>query len=415
MSLARWLFAVILTLETSASSRAVPKPAPANAGDNELHIVGIYDGFNKTDEQIHGPKAIVKVDRPNKQVTLVLTSHSPVTWEVDAGKDTKIAKVILGGYGRQAVKGLPGNVTIVDASAKKSESPLPYAYKIDTSSFRQLITKLAKLSPVPASSFQGTYRAEAGDPFVIDKVEDDPRLSTDYPKAIPLADLPKLSFKAHHFLPDSRFPHFLIRQASYGTFTLAGAKIDDLKPLPSRVNRVTFDPVGKRYYGVRGHEIVEMDLDLKKAAKMDLGLDVPELSWPSGITFDTKRGRVILASFGGEGFLYSYHPKMGKWSTISSLNNIDLLCLAYNDRDDCLYGLQISHDEKVVLTRFNTDGAVLKNISWLASDMRDGMAPDLRGPAMDLIAVDGRIVLLAPDHLYLVDKETGKLRRAGKR
>src|SRR5262249_39846977 len=78
--------------------------------DRELHVVGICEGFTESGGKIHGGKALVTVNRPGKQVTLVLLTSDPVTWEVTLGKDTKLEKVILGGGGRSVVKGLPEKV-----------------------------------------------------------------------------------------------------------------------------------------------------------------------------------------------------------------------------------------------------------------------------------------------------------------
>src|SRR5687768_5900144 len=81
-------------------------PTPALPADDapetgtELHVVGIYEGFTETGGQVHGPKALVEVMRPGKSVTLVLTSHTPVTWHVTLGPKTGLERVVLGGHAR---------------------------------------------------------------------------------------------------------------------------------------------------------------------------------------------------------------------------------------------------------------------------------------------------------------------------
>lgn len=403
------IFACVVALERTDWSKGAPNP-PGAPNAAELHVVGSVGSPKGVGP--NGPKVIVKVDRPEKQVTLVLTSLSPVTWELDSGKGTQIEKVILGGPGRQAVTGLPETTTIVDASSARSKTPLPYASKVDTTSFRQLVQQLTKYSALPIRSFQGIEidGEDAIGPLVIDKVNHDQRLSADYPKATPLADLPKLAFKAHHYVPDLRHSHFF--HVSYGEFTLAGPNLSDLKPLPPRVRRVTFDPIAERYYGIRDHGIVEMDREKKKVTAMELGLDVPELSSPSGITFDTKRRRVLLA---GSRYLYSYDPKLGKWSTVSNLERISLNALTYDVKNDRLFGLQVTHDDKIILTQFDMKGAVVKDLKWSASDMREDFGSYPSQMPIDLIARDGSVVLVAPDHLYLIDLEKQKVMLADKR
>src|SRR5262245_59147413 len=70
--------------------------------DRELHVVGLYEGYTKSNGQIHGDRAQVQVSRPGKKVTLVLVSYKPMTWEVAVNKNTTVEKVILGGAAKQA-------------------------------------------------------------------------------------------------------------------------------------------------------------------------------------------------------------------------------------------------------------------------------------------------------------------------
>lgn len=70
---------------------------PPDNTKTEVHLVSIYEGGEQTGDQIHGPRARVHVDRPGKQVTLVLTSYSGATWHVTASEGTQIHEVILGG------------------------------------------------------------------------------------------------------------------------------------------------------------------------------------------------------------------------------------------------------------------------------------------------------------------------------
>ena len=81
-----------------------------------MHLVCIYEGYCKTGEQIHGPKARVIVNRPGKEVTLVLTSYGPVTWEISPQDKTQIVKIILGGDAKQAVMGVPADTPITEGA-----------------------------------------------------------------------------------------------------------------------------------------------------------------------------------------------------------------------------------------------------------------------------------------------------------
>ena len=47
--------------------------------------------------------------------------------------------------------------------------------------------------------------------------------------------------------------------ASFGTFTLDGPKLDSLKPLPTRIQKVAVDPETKKMYGISSHEVFRID------------------------------------------------------------------------------------------------------------------------------------------------------------
>jgi hypothetical protein len=65
------------------------------------------------------------------------------------------------------------------------------------------------------------------------------------------------------------------------------------------------------------------------------------LSWPWGLTYDPQRSRVLLSSFGGEGYLYGYAPGTEQWSLVRSMENRDVDSLEYHAANDSLYGLTV--------------------------------------------------------------------------
>ena len=385
---------ILVILVSCAATFAFAKDPPGakqtTSEKPELHVVGVYESA--------GGKASVKVDRPGKLVTLVLSSYEPVTWDVSVAPNSQVAQVVLGGYHRQAVKGLPDGVQIVEAFYKGGDRTkrFHHSYSIDSAYFRPMVRALHRLTGLQISSFQGTYASDPDAPFVIDRLQSDPRLQSDYPKPTPIAELPKLEFSALHLTMVRR----LDVAAAFGDFTLAGPKVDSLKPLPKGVTRLAVDPAGKKYYGLTGHAVVEVDLEKQTATKLDLGLDVPELSWPCGIAFDTKRQRLIVVSLGGVGYMYAYSPKTGKWSVIADMNNLDLAALAYDPEEDALYGLEQTRGEDgegglPMLYQFNAEGALIKEFEFGAPMFPGILGRGPTGVTPQLAAVDGRLVVLA--------------------
>lgn len=405
-----------------------PKPEAPAKGDGdknrELHVVGISEGYTKTDGKLHGGKAQVLVSRPDKTVTLVLVSYSPVTWEVAVGKNTTVEKVILGGSGKAAVKGTLDKVEVVEAFRGSKSAKLPfYAYQVDTPTFPKLVEAIDDLTNQKIASFMGQYRAEADVAFTVDSVSDDERLSVDYPMPAKNLKLPKLTFSAHHEVPGER-SYEVTR--SFGEFTLSGPKADALRPLPEHTNRIVYDPAGKKYYGITSHELAEIDLDKKKVTKIDTDLNVPKLSWPSDVTFDTKRERVLLA--GSRDLLYAYYPKTAKWEVLAEKAPG---VIVYHPKDETVYGLKsdLGGQKLPELQQIGANGAVVTSVKLdgpLLSSMF-GRGPGANG--VQLVAADDKLVLLingavarggeaSPlkwSYIYLLDQKTGKAQLVWKR
>jgi len=402
-------------------------PAPgadtkATNDGRELHVVSIYQGVTRTGNEIHGGRARVTVDRPGAKVTLACAAYERVTWEIALTPDTKLEKVILGGYYPQAVKGVGEEVEVVKAFRNDSNDGSPllrYCYVMDSAEFRSFLHELAKLCNLPVASFQGTYAYKHESPFVVKEIQDDPRLSLDYPTPTPLADLPDLTFRAVHIAGGDRFPHRV--DASYGDFTLAGPIVDTLQSLPQGVSRVAFDSAGKQYYGVAGHSVVTWKEGEKKATPMDLGFDVPQLHWPADVAIDAKRRRLLLVS---SGYLYAYDIATEKWSALAE--RPELTALTYNSNLDAVFGIALQHGEhgdRPVLRQLNTEGTVVKSTP-LGSPIIPGTFG--RGPGIGEVRLapgdDYVIALVSPNGrfggespgprtscIYLIDPKEGKV------
>jgi hypothetical protein len=381
----------------------------------ELHVVGIYEGYTKTDGKIHGGKAQVSVSRPGKLVTLVLVSNDPVTWEVTPSKDTRIEKVILGGSHKAAVKGIPDKTQVIEAFREGTKPAISFfTYSVNSPAFHPLAEAIAEMTGQKIASFTGQYRADSDKPLVVDAVQNDERLSADYPQPVPAATLPKLTFMAHHFVSGR---HHFETSWSFGEYTLAGPVVNSLRPLPDRVAKIAYDPIGKKYYGIADHGLALVDMDKKTVTKIDMGLDVPKMSWPAAITFDTKRERVLVTT-STHGYLFAYCPKTQKWEVLA--DKLNAPALTYHPKDDALYGVRGNGDGE--LFQLNEKGAMINSIK-LDGPILPGMlnlGPGVTG--VQLAPADDKLVLLvAPvgprpsegykarwSYVYMVDQKTGK-------
>jgi hypothetical protein len=364
---------VVVLLTSPGDSAPVPAAKPP-AVQSEVHVVSIYEGAK--DPAGGGVRlAGVVVDRPDVEVTLVLSAYDPVSWTVTATPKTKIKKVILAGYHRQGAA-VPQNAPVVEMFHEGREGN-PYLYfphALDSSRFRPAVQALKDVTQQELRSFRSTYLFDPANPLTVDSVQDEPRLNSDYPKLTPAAEVAKIKFQATHLTPAGRFDV----AGSFGDFTQAGPVRDSLKPLPKDIRRLTFDPKGKKYYGLTTHEVHEVDLEKRTSTKMDLGL--LKLSSPRAITFDTKANRLLVVASRA---IYEYDPATGKWNLLADLpRGLDLAGLTYHANNNTLYGLgkEFAGDDdskRPTLYEFNAKGAIVK-----ATELAPPMFPGLidRGP-----------------------------------
>ena len=74
-------------------------PVPKNA---EIHVVSGYEPKSTLTQVI--------VDRPGKQVVLILTAYEKVVWNIKATKSTQILAVLTSGYHKQYVQSITPNL-----------------------------------------------------------------------------------------------------------------------------------------------------------------------------------------------------------------------------------------------------------------------------------------------------------------
>lgn len=410
-----------LLLALVLAVRADKAPDRPKELEPECHVVALAKGYTRTGETIHGERAKVTVRRPGKRVTLVLSCYNQTTWIVTAEAGTRLEKVVLCGYHRQAVTGVPRDVEVVEVFHEGRRGKYFYfGGKPGSAEFRSAARDLKPITGLEILSFQNGGSAKPDAPIVVDQVQGRPELASDYPRPTDPAKLPKLSYQAIHFTPGALRGQ---SSAALADFTLGGPKADTRKLLPRDVVQVTFDPAAKKYYGLASHEVYEIDLDRGAAQQMDMGLDVPRLSWPCGIAFDSRRQRLLVVSLGGRGHLYACSMATGKWAVLADMKNVDLSALAYDAKADALYGIEAGrpNEPRPMLIRYNSDGNEEKRIA-LPAPMLPGMlgrgGPDKR---VQMIAVDGQlIVLVAPglggdeerhpeSLIYLIDPKAEKV------
>lgn len=322
--------------------------------NNEIHVVGIYEGNERTGGTIHGPQAKVSIDRPGEKVTLFLTSYERVLWMIDPSDKTTIDQIVISSY-------TDGSKILVDGKERKPDATLKkniFTYKEDSSRFRQLLTAIKHMTGHDRiSSFSGKYGApEEG--FSIQGVSDDVDL-----KESRLEDLLAPADK----VPEATFTGVL--NGMPAEYDLRGKRI---KSLPMRVAGSIEAPEEEAYYRLTSEGLDKYDAKGKLLKEIPASLDVPSFSWATGITYDTKRKRIVVSSFGGEGYLYAYYPKNDKWEVIRSLQNTDIQRIAYDKETDsyiAVGGHIGSSAQGISLISFSPDGERTKNFTIPLADL----------------------------------------------
>jgi hypothetical protein len=209
-------------------------------------------------------------------------------------------------------------------------------------------------------------------------------------------------------------------------FTLAGPIEASARPLPNRMSRMALDPRGPTYWGISGHGLVEIDGKTSRATPREIQGDLPRLSWPCGVAFDTKRNRVVFTSLGGVGYMYAYDAGKDAWSLLGDMSNVDLESFTYSASEDCFYGLAtpLGGDRAPSLLRYNPQGAEMERVEIsprLASD-QNGM---MHFAPRQVVALEGAVAILSPPKpgakagdgqrmtCVLVNPKTGKVTYSG--
>jgi hypothetical protein len=307
--------------------------------------------------------------------------------------------VFTSSYYSNTVIGLPDNVPIITTR-------LGFAgYSLDSADYLRALPHFCADTGQDLSSFHGSYSAPYPAPFVIDGMQNDPRLRCDYPQPVPTNNLPAINFQLAF--------HGSGRGLYFQNYTLTGPQgafdlLPDVLAVP--------DSGAHFYYAADPFFVWRIDGQSGEVQNMALPPTVPELSWPVGIAFDSLRERALLVSLGGEGFLYAYSPGADAWSLVSSMNNRDLDSLVYHAPLDRLFGVANPYSSDApVLQEFGPDGLPRRSIP-LPNQPQRIVQGSVRS---ELVSVgDFLVLLLGPRYrgdtnqeqrLYLIDPRTGEV------
>jgi hypothetical protein len=147
--------------EGAATPTACELPGFAAQSSFKLFAAGAYSGRD-LDYQIdqsgnQATRIDVAVNYPAEPVVLMLGAYEPTVWNIGWSKQTRIAAVLVSGYHRQAVAGLPKEVPVL-VSTYDNKGPCGYFYVSQG--------QIGRLNPVAVTVFgkkvDMVYLAKAG-------------------------------------------------------------------------------------------------------------------------------------------------------------------------------------------------------------------------------------------------------------
>ena len=110
-------------------------------------------------------RVTVEVDVADAPVVLVLCAYSPVRWDVRVGKDVKIKRLILAGYGEQELVAPIEGVAAETYTAKGRSDKYFYAYSRKEDSeggYRRTAKMIHELTGSDIRTLVGEYRPRNG-------------------------------------------------------------------------------------------------------------------------------------------------------------------------------------------------------------------------------------------------------------
>lgn len=258
------------------ASPAAAQPPPSQDDGRELHVVSIYEGFNRSGGVIHGDRAEIVVDRPGRTVSLFLAAFHPMTWLLTVAPGTKVDRVVLGGTKPGAVRGLPPGLPAIHAWGQGSPSA---SIRLPTDAgepVNPLAMKIvAELLGRPVTAVHAAYDVAQGAPIRIEGTAPTPRqkpaaggLQIIYetagrqvrlrPAARAALATPAVEFEA--VVPTVREAGRPAKLPALGRFTLDGLQDTPRRPLPAPVTHLAVDSETGRAWGIGHHKVFAVDL-----------------------------------------------------------------------------------------------------------------------------------------------------------
>lgn len=360
----------------------------------ELHVISINRGFQINEDKYNKGRAAVKVDRPGQKVVLLLNSRSPVIWQVNATEGTEITKVILGGNRGQNIRGINNDIPVEKAydSTAYARRYLRVPQSIYANNFPVFVRQVYQNTGLEISSFQSANTSKIDRPFQVDSLEKERVFSVNFPRVAHPCGLKEITFKGLYRVDNS---------ISFGDYSLTkGPDLNNF--IPTNVSQITYNPYNNKYYGIQNYRsVVEIDPKTKATRSIVTLNNNRKSSYLNGITFDTKRNRLLVYNRANRRSLYAYSFNNRTWQEVNlngNLNGVSITSMVYHPEDDSIYAVKansnLNRDRNyLTLYKLNSNGAVIDIINFSDSSLA-GLPYSYNGYGIQLMSSGKNLILV---------------------
>jgi hypothetical protein len=335
--------------------QATPSSIPP-AASNEVHAVSFYEGAPGAPNT-----ATISVTRTGAPITLFLNAYDPITWTINPlPPGVQIAQIVVVSYDPQVVNGVPPGVPItffdLNTNGTWYGQPDDLEGRLDVAA--ECFTRFGLLP----TTFTGSYTAPAT------ALEIGPGanewasqwiLAYAYAQVQTFCTATRANlinvFGGQVFVPLLTPP-----MQSFGSTTAVVATPLQVFPGPlaalGGIHQYVIDAVGQ----VRVLDgSTPATLLLPSLSTLPLP-NIPSLTFPRGLAYDSIRNRLLVSTVGGGGQLYAFDFATLGWSVVAPLNNIGPKAMVHDAATDTIYGIDpgLFGGSNPVLRRYNATGGL---------------------------------------------------------
>lgn len=299
----------VLTPEVLKTNQSLSKVSPPSDLTKGAEVF-VVSGQRSDDKQVVN----VYVDRPDKSVVLVLSSHRKFIWRVEHSPRTQIKAVLVSARTDKDYIVLSDSKLLVYPMLPDD---LPYAYDIEGSDFRYLLSLLHhKFGLTSINGYKGRYELESRYSFLED--ESNNQLLT--LKGL-LPEKPPANFDFE----------ILTANGKTASWTLMGPKSPDESKFENRIATTDGQLLFKIEYGLLNIVNLKSN-DVSRYFPPLFGF--PRLSQHELLAYDSKRKILTITSRRDKGHFFQFDVQSRKWLDNHSLMSNDIMVLTYSPEKD---------------------------------------------------------------------------------